>query len=64
MVGLPGGVCNGRENVLTFKKSVIPENLLNRSARPEQFEHVRYAHSLAANARLPTALSGFRGDSR
>jgi hypothetical protein len=58
-----GGVVQSREDVFALQERVIRQDLLERGSRPEQFEHIRYADPLPANAGSAPALAGFYRDS-
>ena len=64
MIRLTGGVSDRGEDILAFKKSVVAQDLFERSPGGNESENVRDAHALAADTRLAAALAGFDGDSR
>ena len=63
VVDLARGVLDRGENVLALKKRVILEDFLERSPCSQQFQHVRDADALAANAGTSPALAFFNRDS-
>src|SRR3989304_7085999 len=63
MVCLKGSVFNRCQDVLSLQVGIVLEDFLERSPRPEEFQDVRYAHSLSANARTPPALAFVNGNS-
>ncbi len=62
MVGLMGGVVDGRQNILAFKKGIILQDLVNRSTGAQKLQYVGDAQALAADARTATALAFLHGD--
>ena len=62
MVGLPGGILDGGENVLPLKEGIIGENFFVGSSRGKQIEDVRDAHAKAADTRASAALAFLDGD--
>jgi hypothetical protein len=63
MVRLVGGVVECGEDVFTLEKWVVGENFFKGSASAEEFEDIRNANTVSANARTPAALAGFDRDS-
>ena len=63
MVSLMSSVVQSSQNVFALQKCVVLKNLFERSARAKQLENVGNSQTLAANARTPSALACFHGDS-
>ncbi len=63
MISLMSSVVQSSQNVFPLQKCVILQNLFERSARAKQLENVGNSHTLTANARTPSALARFHGDS-
>ena len=61
MICLPGGVSDGGKNVITLQERIILEYLFKRGSGAEEFENVRDADALAADAWTPTALAFLDG---
>ena len=56
MIGLMGGVFNGRVDVLSFEKGIIGQNLVEGCAVGEKLKNVADANTLTANAGRPPHL--------
>ena len=63
MVCLKGSVFNRCQDVLSLQVGIVPEDLLERSPRPEEFQDVGYTNPHPANAGAPPALAFLNGDS-
>lgn len=64
MIGLGGGECQTRTNVVGFKKWVVLKDFLCCGAGCEQSQDITYAHPLAANARSSSAPPRLHSNSR
>lgn len=62
MVGLAGGVLNGRKNVFSFQERIVREDLFVGSSRCQQIEDVGDADAKAANAWASAAFARFNRD--
>ena len=63
MVSLVGRVVQRRKDVFALEIRVIRQDLLERSSRPEQFEHIRNTDAQSTNAGPAPTLAGFHRDS-
>lgn len=62
MVCLVRGVVEGGEDVFTLEKRVVREDFFEGSPGAEEFEYIRNANAMSANAGTTAALAGFDGD--
>lgn len=63
MIGLMGGILDGRENVLPFKAGIILQDFFDAGASAQEFQDIGHADSHAANTRTAAALGVVDGDS-
>jgi len=62
MIGLLRGICDRGEDILAFKKRVIPKDFVERCTVGQKLQHIDNADVLAANAGLTAALAGLDRD--
>jgi len=63
VIGLPGGIRDGGEDVVKLEERIIPKDFFVGSPGTQKLQDICHPDSLSANARLPAALAGFDGDS-
>src|SRR5260370_21704701 len=63
VVSLMRPVVQHRKDVFALQVWIIRQDLLVRSSRREQLEHIRNADAQSTNAGASPALAGFHGDS-
>ena len=62
MIGLPGGIFNGGQNIFPLKKRVVGKNFFKRGVGSQKIQDIRNPNSKPADARAAPTLAFFYGN--
>jgi hypothetical protein len=63
VIGLPGSVRDGGQNIFMFQERVVAQHFLERCSGAEERKQIRHAHSLSADTRPAATFVGLDRDS-